>query len=103
MVSLSYPIEALDPVTHTFSVMLVAPPKTELGLWVTTPYGANLRVLDSTLADPSCQQDQQRLACRLDFPTLEAQRPGVWDAHLRKLSSPPAKVEVTFSFRVVGK
>lgn len=100
--SAEYRIEALDPATHIFSVGIATTPKADLKVWVTTHYGVTLRVVDSTLKDPSCQRSMKRLACRLAFPVLEAQRAGAWTVHVLKMTGEAATVVITFSFAPAG-
>jgi hypothetical protein len=96
-----YQIEALNPPTHAYTVHLVATHIPDLEVWLTTWYGASLNVTSSTLHDPSCKRRGGQTACVFRFPALEAQRPGIWEVHLRKRTSTPVFVTLTVTFEPV--
>jgi hypothetical protein len=97
-----YPIEALNPPSHTYTVRLVASDTPDLKVWLTTWYGASLHVTNSTLHDPSCKQKGSQTTCVFRFPALEAQRPGIWEVHLLKRTRPPVVVTLEVTFETIG-
>jgi len=97
----TYPIEALDPPTHNYTVRMEASDTADLEVWLITWYGARLNVSSSTLNDPACRPATSQTTCEWRFPALEAQRSGIWELNLRKPTAAPVLLSVTVVFEAV--
>jgi hypothetical protein len=102
-VTVTYFIEALDPPTRPYDVLIEAPAGAGLAMWMTTPYGSTLHVTQDTLDHHTCGQQKGRLLCVLHFPALEAQHAGPWTAHVVKRTTAPATVAITVVFMALGE
>ena len=96
--TVTYPVVALDPPTHTFSVRIVASGHPDLAIWFTTDYGARLRVASRTRRGSDCAQTSGEMHCVYFFAELEAQHAGDWVIHIRKRSTKAATVAATVLF-----
>jgi hypothetical protein len=100
-VTVMYPVEALDPPTHTYSVRVVLPLEADIAAWFTTDYGQKLHILDSSFRADVCIVHHRLRVCQPQYPALEAQHGGVWTLHILKRTMPPATVTVTVRFEEV--
>ena len=98
-VAAQYAIHAPAPLSHTFTVRIVAPHHADVAVWLQTWYGQRLNVLASTHDRAWCQARAEQNVCLLRFPRLEAQRAGTWTVHAAKRSPRPAAVEITVTFK----
>lgn len=90
------------------TISVVGPDEVAVGLYVITDDGTRLNALEPeamtpealALADGPCQGlDEGGTRCEIGWPTLEARGPGIWTAHLQKMSDAPAVIDVSFVFR----
>jgi len=96
--TVTYPVVALDPPTHTFSVKIDATGYPNLAVWFTTDYGAVLHVTPRTRRQADCPQTSGEMRCLFVFAQLEAQHAGDWVIHIRKRSAGASTVTMTVLF-----
>lgn len=88
-----------DPTTHSQSITVeIAPPTKGVDLYLRTSTGFRLNVLPH---GDSCMEDQSSMTCSFLWPILEAQAPGLWEAHAAKGDGPATKVRLSIEWVAV--
>ena len=97
--SVQYEITAPDPARYEFDVAVTAPVSVDVGVGITTWYGAIFpSILDSSHDAGSCQVRRSEDVCFEMFPSLPAQRAGRWTVVAAKRSGPAATIRIVITF-----
>lgn len=97
----SYPIMALDPVSHQLTGVVTVPRATDLEVWLEPTPGDRVNLLASTRQSDVCRPHghNRQIRCAVFLKALAGQGPGAWTAHVVKHSAPSARVEITVAFQ----
>jgi hypothetical protein len=99
----SYPVMALDPVSHQLTGVVTVPRGTDLEVWLEPTPGDRVNLLASTRQSDVCRphDHNRRVRCAVFLEALAGEGAGAWTAHVVKHSAPSARVEITVAFQRV--
>jgi hypothetical protein len=90
-------VEGLDLATHPLTVSIDLPRGAQVDVWMQKTPDGTLEVFDHA-ENRRCKARNGRERCVVRFGLLEGTSAGVWTAFVRKLSSGPARIRISFAF-----